>query len=278
MFHEKGVKSRYGHAFGVGKPSGTSPVPITCEINFPPYGIDRRMGGALAYDRQDRIYVVHRGKIGGGKKGVGKALFEKLYRGVWADMEDGDAVTTVALVGALNSPRFVRQVAQFIRKIDRIKDVMSFRSPQLEITFDEPHFREELVGNGYDFSVCFPSSDCDHGLVVSDLHSALKKKGFKTGNDADCDLCVTDGKRQVKAVFQVITDHSAAILHAGVAKLLLKSVDLPQTPRLVLAAPEGIEPSVCEKVKKLGIDVLEYKWQDHYVVFPGMPRHVPSFP
>jgi hypothetical protein len=277
MFHEKGVKSRYGHAFGVGKPSGTSPVPITCEINFPPHGIDRRMGGALAYDRQDRIYVVHRGKIGGGKKGVGKVLFEKLYRGVWAHMEDGDAVSTVALVGALNSPRFVRQVAQFIRKIERMKDVMSSRSPQMEITFDEAHFREELVGAGYDPSERFPESDCDHGLVVSDLQGALEKKKFKIENDADCDLCIVDAKRQTTAVFQVMTDNSSAALHAGIAKLLLKSADLAQTPRLILAAPEGIEPSLGEKLTKLGIDVLEYGWQDHYAIFPGMTRHVESF-
>lgn len=270
VFHEKISGNRCGHAFGVGKPAGTSSVSIACEINFPLHGIDRRMGGALAEDRHGRVFVVHRGKIGGGKKGVGKTFFEKHYRGAWTVMEDGAAVSAVALVGVLNSSRFVRQVAQFVHKVDTMKDVISHRSSQMEIIFDEPHFREEFVGSGYDPSERRPDSDCDHGLVVSDLHAALKRKGFKIGNNAACELFAVNANRQVTTVFQIMTDHSAAVLHAGISKLLLNSVDLPGTPRLILTAPEGIDQSLVEKLKKIGIDTLEYEWQEDYAFFPRL--------
>ncbi len=271
VFHEKISGNRCGHAFGVGKPAGTSSISITCEINFPLHGIDRRMGGALAEDRHGRVFVVHRGKIGGGKKGVGKTLFEKHYRGAWAVMEDGDAVSTVALVGVLNSSRFVRQVTQFIRKVDTMKDMTSRRSSQMEITFDEPRFREELVGSGYDPSEQCPDSDCDHDLVVSDLYAALKGKGFKIANEAGCDLFIVNVKRQVSTVFQVMTDHSETVLHTGISKLLLNSIDLSGNPRLILTVPAGVDRSLAEKLKKIGIQILEYEWQEDRAVFPGLP-------
>jgi hypothetical protein len=270
MFHEKISGNRCGHAFGVGKPAGTSSISITCEINFPLSGIDRRMGGALAKDRHGQIFVVHRGKIGGGKKGVGKALFEKYYRGTWAVMEDSLEETPVALVGMLNSPRFARQVTQFVRKVSHMKDVTAHRSPQVEIAFDEPRFREEFVGCSYDGFEGGPELSCDHGLIVSDLHAALKRKGFSVGNDTTIDLFIVNPKRQITTVFQVITESSTFLVHAGISKLLLSGIDLPGKPRLVLTIPRGIDQALSAKLKKLGIDILEYEWQQDQAVFPGL--------
>jgi hypothetical protein len=270
MHHEKISGNRCGHAFGVGKPTEKSTVPITCEISFPLHGIDRRMGGALAKDRQGRIFIVHRGKIGGGKKGVGKALFEKYYRGTWAVMEDGLAETPVALVGMLHSPRFVRQVTQFVRKVNQMKDETAHRSPQVEIAFDEPRFREELSGAGYDRLEWNPDLNCDHGLIVSDLYEVLKEKGFKVGNDITRDLFIVSPKRQITTVFQVMTEPSTAVVHAGISKLLLSGIDLPEKPRLVLTIPRGMDQTLSAKLKKLGIDILEYEWQQDKTVFPDL--------
>jgi hypothetical protein len=233
------------------------------------------MGGALAEDRRGRVFVVHRGKIGGGKKGVGKSLFEKHYRGEWAVMEDGDTVNTVALVGELNSPRFVRQVTQFIRKVDAMKDMTARPSSQMEIAFDEPRFREELAGSGYETSERCPNADCDRGLVISDLYAALKRRRIKVGNEADYDLFVTDAKRQVAAVFQVITDHSTAVLHDGISKLMLNGADLPGIPHLMLVVPAGLDLILVEKLIKIGIDTLEYEWREDHAVFPRLSALMP---
>jgi hypothetical protein len=270
MFHEKIADSRYWHAFGTGKPSESSHVPITCEINFPIRGIDRRIGGALAADRDGRIYVVHRGKIGGGKKGVGKSLFEDHYRGVWATMEDGSVDTTVALIGELNSARFVRQITQFVRKVDKVKDFISSRSSQMEITFNELSFREELVGAANDTMEHGPQAKCDHGLIVMDLYTALNSHGCKAGNDLTRDLFTVNTKGKVAVVFQVVTDVSTARLNSGTAGLLLSNIDLPERPRLILTVPETIDEALESKLKKLGIDILVYEWQELHAVFPSL--------
>jgi hypothetical protein len=267
LYQEKKSENRYGHAFGVGKPVSASSIPITCEINFPLHGIDRRMGGALAEDRHGQVFVVHRGKIGGGKKGVGKSLFDQHYRGAWALMEDGDSETTVALVGMLGSPRFVRQTVQFIRKVDAMKEVLSRRSSQMEMTFGESHFREEWVGRSYDEFEGQNELNCDHGLIVSDLYAALKIKGVKAANDAVRDLFAVNAKGQATAVFQVTTGHSRTALNDGMSALLLSNVDLPLKPRLFLVVPAGIDPALTEKLKKTGIDTLEYEWREDRAVF-----------
>jgi len=271
MHQGKKSGNRCGHAFGVGKPVKASSIPITCEINFPLHGIDRRMGGALAKDRHGRIFVVHRGKIGGGKKGVGKSLFDKHYRGAWAVMEDGDCETAVALVGSLNSPRFVRQTIQFIRKIDSMKDSISRRSSQMEMAFDDARFREELIGAVCGPSERYPVSDCDHGLIVLDLHVALKKKGIKTANDPVRDLFAVNANGQTVAVFQIMTAHSTSALNAGIASLLLNNVDLISKPLLILVIPAGIDPALAGKLKQIGIDTLEYGWRGDCAVFPLLP-------
>jgi len=270
MFHEKISESRYWHAFGTGKPSESSHIPITCEINFPMRGIDRRIGGAMAVDRDGRVYVVHRGKIGGGKKGVGKSLFEDHYRGVWATMEDGPAETTVALIGVLNSPHFVRQLTQFVRKVDKVKDLISSRSSQLEMTFDELRFREEIVGAAYYKVEHNPQTRCNHGLIVMDLYTALTSHGCKAGNDLMRDLLVVNTKGKITIVFQVITDVSAAGLNSGMVQLLLSNVDLPERPRLVLTVPEVIDESLERKLKKFGIEILVYDWHGDRAVFQNL--------
>ena len=276
MVHEKMSGNRYGHAFGAEKPTGSSHIPITCEINFPAKGIDRRIGGALAEDRNGRIFVVHRGRIGGGKKGVGKALFDDHYRGVWAIMEDGSAETTVALIGVLNSPRFVRQVSQFVRKVDRMKNIFSSRTSQIEISFDEFHFREELTGASYVDPLTDPASMCDHGLIVKDLYDAVSRLGLKAGNDPERDLLAVNARREITAVFGVTTDTSILNIQSAAARLLLANAELPKQPRLILAVPEAVDETLNRKLKKLGIDMLVYSWKHDQAGFPALPALIPE--
>lgn len=271
MFHEKISESRFWHAFGIGKPSGSSSIPITCEINFPIRGIDRRIGGALAADNDGRIFVIHRGILGGGKKGVGKSLFADHYRGAWAIMGDGPVETTVALIGALNSPRFVRQVTQFVRKIDMIKNSFSSRSSQLEMTFEELSFREDRIGESHARREINPGFACDQSLVIKDLHDALIRRGFKAANDIERDLFIANKKGEITTVFQVLTDSSENSIQQSVAHLLLANTDLPERPQLILIIPEAIDKTLETKLGKLGIDVLVYEWQRDQAVFLNLP-------
>jgi len=274
FFSKKISGHRYWNAFGVGRPERGSHISITCEINFPLCGIDRRTGGAFAEDSAGQIFVVHRGKLGGGRKGVGKGLFESRYRGVWEVMNDGNEETSVAIIGVLNSPRFARQIAQFVRKIDRIKETAAVRSAQAEFSFDELSVHEELVGNLYPDKERQTGGECDRDLVVRDLSEALRRQGFRTGNDGSRDLLAMNRKGRIRAVFQVETEMSAVDIHAGAMKLLLNGLSLPGELLLFLALPRIPENALREKLKRLNIDLLIYSWEDDRAVFPDLAAHL----
>ena len=263
-------EGRYWNAFGTGQPKPNATIPITCEINFPVQGVDRRMGGALARDFTGRAFVVHRGKLGGSRKGVGKSLFADHYRGVWDILEEGDAETPVAVIGALQSPRLVRQVTQFIHKVDRIKEIASARSPQMEMPFHQIEFRETRVGERYCDIENDKGAECDHGLVVGDLSESLKRQGFRVGNDDFHDLFITNERKDITTVFQVKTLGSPASLYAGATRLLLNSLRLSQPLRLVLVLPEKPDAAVEEKLKRLHIDAITYEWKGDQAWFPGL--------
>jgi hypothetical protein len=274
-FSRKIADHRYWHAFGVGRPEGGARIPITCEINFPLCGIDRRTGGAFAEDGSGQVFVVHRGKLGGGRKGVGKGLFENHYRGVWEVMDDGGEESSIAVIGVLNSPRFARQIAQFVRKIARIKETAAARSAQAEFRFDELSLREELIGERFREQERETGAECDHGLIVRDLAEALRERNLRTGNDGCRDLMVMNREDRIRAVFQVRTEMALAGIHAGATQLLLNGLSLPQDPLLLLVLPRAPEEPLREKLKRLNIDLLIYGWEGDRAVFPGLADILP---
>ena len=266
---------RYWNAFGVGTPAGDSHVSSACEINFPLKGLDRRVGGAFARDPAGRTFAVHRGKIGGGKKGVGKSLFEGQYRGVWAPVQDGEIESSVVLIGQLGSPRFVRQVSQFVQKVDKIKDYGAGALLQTEMNFDDHLFRQEWIGRKYVREERDLAAECDHGLVTRDLAAALKGWGVKAGNDRSRDLYTVDAEGRVTAVFEVRTDMGLPGLHAAAAKLLLNGLSLPQPPRLLLVVPAMVDAELQSKLAKLKIELLTFDWKDDRAFFPRLKQLLP---
>ena len=91
---------------------------IVVEINFPFDGINRRIGGAFGKTETGEIVVLHRGKIGGGREGIGKQLFFNHFRGDLVMANDDDQTNTFCLIGTLSSPYFGKQVADFIAEVD----------------------------------------------------------------------------------------------------------------------------------------------------------------
>jgi len=114
--------NRYRNVFGVGKPLARSSVSIDCLINIPIDGIDRKIAGAYAIDDVGDFYIIHRGKIGGGKEGIGKELFVQQYTGEWDIVEDGDRQSRVVILGSLDDPDLITKISKFVYEVRRIKD------------------------------------------------------------------------------------------------------------------------------------------------------------
>lgn len=263
---------RYWNAFGIGKPGTSGVLSIASEINFPWSQIDRKTGGAFAEDHGGNVFAIHRGKIGGGKKGIGKSLFEHNYRGVWSLMEDGDCVSEVAVIGNLKSERFALQAAQFVKKIEIMK-ISAAESAQTEMDFAEIRFREDLVGS----ETPLPEDEivfvCDHDLVVSQLAAELKRLKIKIGNDTENELFVVDtSENRISYIFEIVTDTKEKNIMAAAGRLLLQTSIAAVNPEPVLVLPEDIVRHYASDLRRINISVIGFNWQEERAVFSGLER------
>lgn len=112
-------KTRYWNAFGLSQspPRQSSMLSIVCEINPPIDGLNKYVQGAFARDDNGHVWLLHRGRIGGGKPGIGRKLFFDNYQG--EDEEIGG--DRFAVIGDIAQPDFVEQVTHFVREVNRIK-------------------------------------------------------------------------------------------------------------------------------------------------------------
>ncbi len=110
------------NTYGLGNPLEGGSRNMVCHLSVPIKGINRRMGAVYARSKRDgKTYVLHRGKIGGGRKGVGKSSFFTHFTGKVATASDGDRVTEFAVVACLDSPNLLSDVRKFVSTVDRIK-------------------------------------------------------------------------------------------------------------------------------------------------------------
>lgn len=113
---------RYWIAYGLVDPRTTaSALNITVETALPPVGINRRIAGLLAEDPNGATYLLHSGKIGGGKHGFGKTFFWRNYRGDRATVRFEDGDKDYALIGRIAAGSFLERVADFVRGVDAMR-------------------------------------------------------------------------------------------------------------------------------------------------------------
>lgn len=123
-FHSRPIEgSRYWNVFGLAdvSPKPDSLLPITCEINPPIEDINKSVQGAFVKDDNERILLAHRGRIGGGRPGIGKKLFWEHYIGKKCNIDSDD----IAIIGVIDAIDFPKRVSEFVIEINRIKNIAS---------------------------------------------------------------------------------------------------------------------------------------------------------
>ncbi len=115
------LENRYWCGFGT-----QEPVPlmgISCEINIPLEGINRRVAGVFGRDDGGRIHLTHSGKVGGGRPGIGKSALLAYYGNqplatlTWHDGKRTSAIP----IGQVSDPALLGKIADFVRFVERFK-------------------------------------------------------------------------------------------------------------------------------------------------------------
>lgn len=252
------LNNRYENAFGVEEPKWRTRYghSIPCVVDVPFEGINRRIGGAFVVDRDDKVYLMHRGRIGGGRSGIGKNLFVGNFRGEWKNVHDGDVLSNLALIGELNSPRFAYQIAHFVYEVQRMKGEASETKPDSQLP---PTFTEEFSGKR-EYSIGKVEAECDHGIVVSNLERQLRSMGLVAGNRRPMDLYVLDPNGRIRVLFEIKTDSASTSCYEAVGQLFFYTAKLAAKPLLVAVFPDSLDRQCIDVFKEIGLQSLTYRW------------------
>jgi len=273
----KQLSNRYWNAFGTYDPFDGFMVSITCEINSPKSGINRRIAGGFAKDDSNKVFLIHRGNIGGSKLGVGKTLFVSQFIGDFESVVDGDRETDVAIIGELNDKHFLRQLSSFVYEVERIKQ-LGLKSKKPKIEPKTIVFNKEFSGQKKYSSSRVVVANCDHGIVVNELKNEvtnfLNSKKMIVGNDINRDLYVSDANQGEKILFEVKSASFTTKYYEAIGQLLYHSAAKKKKPILVAVFPNDLSSNAIEILKTIGIEVVRFKWQGDSPVFIGLEKVV----
>ena len=252
--------NKYWNAFGIGIPNANSSNSITVEINPPFSGINRNIGGVFGQTNKGEILVLHRGKIGGGRKGIGKQLFIDQHRGDdFITVDDNGVENKLFLIGAISSKFFPRQLSNFISSVGRIKITSTKDLPDFS-KLNNFKFSYEPFGTNEVKRKGISTIERIHGIVVNSLADQLEKKGLTIGKDSNRDLFIYH-RQKIVTLFEIKTDSSSQSLYSAVGQLLIYSIPITTKLKMVMVIPDKLTDAVTNRLTKLGIEILYYSWE-----------------
>lgn len=272
------AQGRFWCCFGIDDPRKAASLDIAVEINPRHKGTDLVVGGAFAKDERGEIHLCHNGKIGGGRRGVGKSAFVREYSdgGGLKAMLYNDRLVDVVDLGPITSTGLLRRLARFAHEVVRIKEVCAMlqdggteaggaTKPPI------PSFSPEFSGRRSVFSVRRRiEASADHGLVVDALKAAVERVGHCSYNDRERDLYLLDERNQVSVLFEVKTDVTTTSIYTAVGQLLLNGEAGPGVPKMVLVLPGKPKRKTAVALKAIGVVVLHFEWNDNTPVIQDL--------
>ena len=275
LMDPKREESRYWCCFGLSDPSKRNNLTIIGEINPTKEGINRRNAGLFLRDVTGEVYLAHSGKIGGGRKGIGKRGFMSSFRGdnlvniLWPDGQTNEAI----VLGPIRSDRLPTYVGHFLREIERYKDEVNRGETIVPKSGTTLGFTPEFSGQRKLYRLELEiSARCDHGILIAALADLLAGAGIRAANDRERDLMIVSSEGQVTHLFEVKTDLDTSSIYSAVGQLMLHSVLTSNPPKLIIVLPDQPVPPLLKAVRKLGIYVVRYEWFNGRPIFHNFPK------
>ena len=126
-FYSGELEDRFCNAFGL-NPDEDAQNNIVVQITPPPDGIDSRIAGMFAFDQDGSLFLLHSGRIGGGRKGIGPKAFREWYSQLapMVDIENGERIEKGILVGNISDEvNFPDDLETFIRNVSVFKHLVT---------------------------------------------------------------------------------------------------------------------------------------------------------
>jgi hypothetical protein len=220
---------------------------ITCEINLPRTGADRKVAGIIAADERGALYLAHSGRLS--KSGFREFLADGVWRKLgWPDGEETEAL----VIAPLDSPRLTRLLGQFVDAVRRFKA----GEPPMARTglCVEPSIADSA------------NAACDRRLVDVALHEELAKRGLFGGAE---DLFSLRGERP-QPLFALVANGGPEELAMAVGSLSLASARGGPDVRAILVAPAALADPDSDALQALPFAFVRFRWRGARAVFDGL--------
>jgi hypothetical protein len=267
-------KGRFWCGFGTNQPTRGKGLSITCEINAPLKGVDRRLAGVFVRDDSGIIYLAHSGRVGGGRRGIGKTAFLEYWRGEniepveWPDKKQ----TSVILIGRIDRAELSAQIGHFIHEVDAFKKQVVMGSWNQTNARFKDKYTPEFTGTRKGYRILrVIEARCDHGRVISGLAEFLKRKRLRFANDKQRDIYILAKKQKgVEYLFEVKTDSSTTSLYQGIGQALYHTALYSPRPKPVLVMPGQPNKAISKVLRRIGINFVGYRMKDDRPRFSGL--------
>lgn len=263
---------KYWFGYGLGDPRDTANRILKCEINIPVERANRIIAGAFARGEDGGVYLVHSGKIGGGRRGIGMRAFWEHYTGspIKIVYPPDNHLHNAVQIGKLGAKNLLGLIANFVLQVATIKDIATGQqhSPQssqkntysgLSSTYSPEH-----QGRRAPYNIKKPvEANCYHGNIVDALKAKLID--FEPVNDIKRDLYIKSSQEKIDSLFEIKPDCSWQSIYNGIGQLIVNSDSSTRNRFLVIYAPETDE--LAKKLETIGITVVPFVWDGEEVVF-----------
>lgn len=263
--------SHFWNAFGVGLPKEKGSNSITVEINYSnKKKANFRTAGLWAVDNYNNYFLLHSGEIGGGRDGINKATFENQYYGALPEEVDlGKRVKSYHLITALNDRKFSQKIADFVRQVYAIKNIVDVEISDKSKENQTDYFDEFFGFKSYSINKTIVYNS-NHGRIVKALKEKLTGMGHVTKKYGLIDLAVhTNGK--MSYLFEIKTSLSSSNVYSAIGQLFLYSEYNNAKPVKVFVCPQKqVKQSLIGYLKKMNIKVVTYELSERKIDFHKM--------
>jgi 5-methylcytosine-specific restriction protein A len=118
---------------------------ITVQINIPINGIDKKVAGIYALNKKNNeLYIFHRGKVGGGRKGIGKKAFLNWSQSNLTNVYNLNFLDQAILIGKLSDKNLTSKLSKFIKKVAKFKEVVELDDVCDAIFLSDDELKERI--------------------------------------------------------------------------------------------------------------------------------------
>ncbi|HWD26672.1 MAG TPA: hypothetical protein VG387_05885 [Rhizomicrobium sp.] len=254
---------RYWNGFGVFEP-GVKRLEIVVETNIPTQRNTGWIAGFFAKDTETgNVYLMHSGKVGGGRPGIGKTAFLAHANEKLEPVQEKPGHQRLGIVIARIGARdLVSRLWRYVEKVKHFKDAadagkLSTTAFRRKVEAVDRYIREfsgrksGSSGGTFDYYT-------DHGDIVEALREEQKGMGKTAHNTPLIDLYVGP-HYAMAAVYEVKTSTERQVLYKAIGQLLTHSLGNPRIEK-ILAVPAGgaIADDLRAAIRKLNIRIRRF--------------------